>query len=116
MKILVIATACFALLPSMGRPQGRAVDFDLVCTAKADDGTIEAPQRTFHVQISDDDQVAMMERGVPTPSKEETHTYVNAYLWRADGVDHHFDRFTGKLTTKPKSFTWHCTKVGGQKF
>ena len=54
-----------------------------------------------------------MERGVPGHSKEETHTYANAYLRRADGMDHHFDRFTGNLKTKPRSFTWHCTKVGG---
>lgn len=92
------------------------MDFDLECTAKAADGTVEAPPRIFPVQMKDDNEATMTERGAPTPANEETHTDVNAYLWRVDGVDNTFDRFRGTLTTTPKSFTWQCSKVGGQKF
>jgi hypothetical protein len=88
MKVFMLAMACCALTPSLCAAQGgRALDFDLVCTAKTADGMVEAPSRTFHVQMTDENDATMMEKGVPTPAQEETHTYVNAYLWKADGVD-----------------------------
>ena len=116
MKPFAFAVAGPALLPAVCAAQGRALDFDLVCTAKAADGRLEAPDRTFHVQVTDDNDATMQEKGAATPASEETHTYANAYLWKAGGVDNFFDRFKGTLTTKPRSFTWTCTKVGGQKF
>ncbi len=116
-KSFVLITAFATLLPSLCLAQGgRAVDFDLVCAAKAADGAELAPVRTFHVQMTEDNDATMMEKGVSTPINEGTHTYVNAYLWEADGVKNYFDRFKGTLTTEPKTFTWTCSKVGGQKF
>ena len=117
MKFLAAVIAFAASSPSFCSAQGgRAVDFDLVCTAKATDGTELAPTRTFHVQMDADNDATMMEKGTPTPTNEGTHTYVNAYLWEVDGVKNYFDRFKGTLTTEPKTFTWICSKVGGQKF
>ena len=95
---------------------GRTIDFDLLCTVKSAGGTQLAPDRTFHVEFTPDNDATMMEKGIPLPANEGTHTYVNAYLWEVDGVKNYFDRFKGTLTTEPKTFTWMCSKVGGQKF
>ena len=116
MKHRLLAAACWILVPVVASAQERGLDFDLECTARTAEGAVEAPPRSFHVQITADNQATMMEKGIPPPASEETHTYVNAYLWRADGVDNYFDRIKGTLTTKPKSFTWQCQKAGGQKF
>lgn len=116
MKLSLLAAVCWMLVTVNASAQERTLDFDLECVAKTADGVVQAPPRSFHVQITADNQVTMMEKGTPPPASEETHTYVNAYLWRADGVDHYFDRIKGTLTTKPKTFTWQCQKVGGQKF
>ena len=116
MKLSLLLAACWIVIPVAASAQDRALDFDLECTFKMAEGAIEAPPRSFHVQITADNQAAMMEKGTPPPASEETHTYVNAYLWRADGVDNYFDRLKGTLTTKPKTFTWQCLKVGGKRF
>ena len=113
---LSLLAACCILIPVAASAQERALDFDLECTAKTHEGTVEAPPRSFHVQITADNQATIMEKGTPPPTNEETHTYVNAYLWRADGVDNYFDRIKGTLSTKPETFTWQCVKAGGQKF
>lgn len=116
MKMLAPAILWWAFLPAIGFAQGGVADFDLECTAKAPDGTVEAPARTFRVHMTEDNEATMMEKGVSVPLNEETHTYVNAYLWKVDGVNNYFDRFKGTLTTKPATHTWQCVKVGGQRF
>ena len=116
MKLSTLAATCCVLVSTASSAQDRALDFDLECSARTADGMAEAPARAFHVQMTADNEATMMEKGAPTPASEETHTYVNAYLWRADGVDNYFDRIKGTLTTKPRTFTWQCVKVGGQKF
>jgi len=95
MKRSVLAAACCSGVPVAALSQERALAFVLACTAKTADGAVEAPPRTFHVQITDDNQATMMERGTQPPANAETHTYVNAYLWRAEGVDNYSDRING---------------------
>ena len=116
MKQSWLAAACWVAIPVAALAQERVLDFDLACTVKTTEGAVEAPPRSLHVQITADNQATMMENGVPPPASEETPTYVNAYVWLADGVDNYFDRIKGPLTTKPKSFKWQCLKAGGQKF
>jgi hypothetical protein len=116
MKLSLLAAACWIMVPVATLAQERALDFDLECTAKTAEGAVEAPPRSFHIQITAEGQATVIDKNAPPPANEETHTYVNAYLWRADGVDNFFDRIKGTLTTKPRTFTWHCQKVGGQKF
>jgi hypothetical protein len=116
MKLSLLAVVCSIVIPGAASAQERALDFDLECTSKTAEGAMEAIPRSFHVQITADNQATMIEKGAPPPTSEETHTYINAYLWRADGVDNYFDRLKGTLTTKPKTHTWQCLKVGGQRF
>ncbi len=116
MKLSLLAAACWIAAPVATSAQERTLDFDLKCTAKPVEGAVDARTRTFHVQITADNQATIKEEGAPPPTSEETRTYVNAYLWRADGVDSYFDRIEGTLTTKPKTLTWQCQKAGGQKF
>ena len=92
---------------------GTERSFASVCLGRTRQRWIRAARQFW---IRPDENIFADGKGCASPANEQTHTYVNAYPWRADGIDNYFDRLKGTLTTKPKTFTWQCLKVGGQKF
>lgn len=108
---MLIAVAC-AAIPATCLAQTQNESFDLSCSAS--DSAV-APH-TLHIDVDADGAVAIAEKDGSVGASHQAQTYVNAYLWDADGVRYIVDRFTGVLSTKPAGQRWQCSKVGGRKF
>lgn len=46
----------------------------------------------------------------------ETHTYVNAIMWKNASEQYMVDRYSGVLTSKGSTAAYDCTVAGGQLF
>lgn len=112
MKALVLLASCLATTPAICLGQTQNESFDLACAATGS----EAAAHTLHVEVDVDGAVTVAEKSEASSTGNQAQTYVNAYLWDADGVRYIVDRFTGVLSTKPTGQKWQCSKVGGRKF
>jgi hypothetical protein len=106
-----LAVACTAI-PATCLAQTQNESFDLACTTS--DSAVGA--QTLHVDVDADGAVTITKKDGAEGASHQAQTYVNAYLWDADGVRYIVDRFTGVLSTKPAGHRWQCSKVGGRKF
>ena len=99
-------------MPAICLAQTQNESFDLACAATAS----AAAAHTLHIDVDVDGTVTVSDKSETSGANHQAQTYVNAYLWDADGVRYIVDRFTGVLSTKPAGQKWQCSKVGGRKF
>jgi len=111
-KAFVLLAACCTAMPAICVAQTQNESFDLACAATAS----EAAAHRFHIEVDVDGAVTVSDKSETSSASHQARTYVNAYLWDADGVRHVVDRFTGMLSTKPAGTKWQCAKVGGRRF